>query len=342
LLEVLDPEQNHDFIDHFMEVGIDLSRIFFVTTANVEEKIPPVLHDRLEVIRISGYYDSEKMAIGRRHLLPKIRVAAGLSEKQLNLSDAVLETLLRRYTREAGVRQLFRQLSKLARKRARQVVAGKTLAALNPKDLQGYLGLPLRQERLVPDAYAPGMVTALAWTPVGGETLRIECALLSGKGRLTLTGQLGDVMKESAQIALTLARIRARRFGVDPAEFQKTDVHLHVPEGSISKDGPSAGVAMLLAMISAMTHKAVDPRIAFTGEISLAGKIHSIGGLPEKAIAALQAGVTRICVPKENAPEVNELPKEAKRGLKVLSVDHVDEMLTMVYGKAKTRSEKIA
>ena len=359
LLEVLDPEQNAEFIDHFMEAGIDLSQVFFVTTANVEEQIPPALHDRLEVIRISGYFDSEKQVIAKRHLIPKIQAASGLSAKQLEFGDEVLAALIRRYTREAGVRQLSRQIAKIARKRAREVVDGqetnraaddgglvagvakaakagkgsakapkrKPLAPLTRESLAGYLGVPIRQERMVPDKVRAGVITGLAWTPAGGELLRVECTLLSGKGRLHLTGHLGEVMKESAQIALTLARERARCYGIDPEIFHKTDIHLHVPEGSIPKDGPSAGIAMTLALISAMTRRPVDPKIAFTGEISLVGRIHAIGGLPEKSLAALQAGVARVVVPAENAAEVGELPSEAKAGLIISQVAHIDTIL---------------
>ncbi len=371
LLEVLDPEQNSEFIDHFMEIGIDLSQVFFVTTANVEEQIPAPLHDRLEVIRISGYFDSEKLEIAKGYLVPKIKATSGLENGQLDLTDPVLSTLIRRYTREAGVRQLSRQIAKIARKRAREVVdlqdrkpansaeknagkvkSGKASAALSAdakasakaaakapqgpapitrESLIDYLGVPVRQERMVPESTIPGMVTGLAWTPVGGEILRVECTLLSGKGRLHLTGHLGEVMKESAQIALTLVRERARRYGVDPEVFHKTDIHLHVPEGSIPKDGPSAGITMTLALVSAMTKQKVDPRIAFTGEVSLVGKIHAIGGLPEKSLAALQAGVTQIMVPEENNPEVRELPPEAKKGLKIIQVDHIDAVLAALF-----------
>jgi len=368
LLEVLDPEQNHEFIDHFMEVGIDLSKIFFVTTANVEEQIPAPLHDRLEVIRISGYFDSEKLEIAKGYLVPKIKSVTGLVENQFDLSDHVLSTLIRRYSREAGVRQLSRQISKIARKRARQVVDAETefanstkkngaknsktqkpgqqksaknssypLVPISNETLIDYLGIPIRQERTVPETNGYGVVTGLAWTPVGGEILRVECTLLSGKGRLNLTGHLGEVMKESAQIALTLVRERAQRYGVDPALFHKTDIHLHVPEGSIPKDGPSAGITMTLALISAMTRQSVDPKIAFTGEISLVGKIHAIGGLPEKALAALQAGVTRIMVPEENNPEIRELPPEAKKGLKILTADHIDKVLALLFKPVKAK-----
>ncbi|MEO6095849.1 MAG: endopeptidase La [Fibrobacteria bacterium] len=363
LLEVLDPEQNSEFIDHFMEIGIDLSQVFFVTTANVEEQIPAPLHDRLEVIRISGYFDSEKLQIAKGYLVPKIKATSGLVNGQFDFADPVLSTLIRRYTREAGVRQLSRQIAKIARKRAREVVdildrkpaakeagKGKTAkaasakggaskasskagspAAITRESLIDYLGVPIRQERMVPESTIPGMVTGLAWTPVGGEILRVECTLLSGKGRLHLTGHLGEVMKESAQIALTLVRERARRYGVDPEVFHKTDIHLHVPEGSIPKDGPSAGIAMTLALVSAMTKQKVDPKIAFTGEVSLVGKIHAIGGLPEKSIAALQAGVTQVMLPEENNPEVRELPYEAKQGLKLILVDHIDEVLAALF-----------
>jgi ATP-dependent Lon protease len=365
LLEVLDPEQNQEFIDHFMEIGIDLSQVFFVTTANVEEQIPAPLHDRLEVIRISGYFDSEKLEIAKGYLLPKIKASSGLENGQMELVDPVLSTLIRRYTREAGVRQLSRQIAKIARKRAREVVdiqdrkpmtakgkaasakdakAGKAaktasgakgsaggIPPISKENLIDYLGVPIRQERMVPESTSPGMVTGLAWTPVGGEILRVECTLLSGKGRLHLTGHLGEVMKESAQIALTLVRERARRYGVDPEVFHKTDIHLHVPEGSIPKDGPSAGIAMTLALVSAMTRQKVDPKIAFTGEVSLVGKIHAIGGLPEKSLAALQAGVVHVMVPAENNPEVRELPPEAKKGLKITQVDHIDEVLAALF-----------
>ncbi len=357
LLEVLDPEQNREFIDHFMEVGIDLSQVFFVTTANVEEQIPAPLHDRLEVIRISGYYDSEKLEIAKGYLLPKIKITSGLENSQMELDDAVLSTLIRRYTREAGVRQLSRQISKIARKRARQVVDGQE-AAKSPRNRKGlpagagapiapigkdslieYLGVPIRQERMVPESNSHGVVTGLAWTPVGGEILRVECTLLSGRGRLHLTGHLGEVMKESAQIALTLVRERARRYGVDPSVFHKTDIHLHVPEGSIPKDGPSAGIAMTLALVSAMTRQPVDPKIAFTGEVSLVGKVHAIGGLPEKSLAALQAGVTRVMVPEENAPEIRELPPEAKKGLKIIPVRHIDDVLAQLFRRARAASK---
>jgi ATP-dependent Lon protease len=366
LLEVLDPEQNQEFIDHFMEVGLDLTQVFFVTTANVEEQIPPALHDRLEVIRISGYFDSEKLEIAKGYLVPKVKASSGLENGQLDLEDGVLSTLIRRYTREAGVRQLSRQIAKIARKRAREVVdlqdsndarggkaakPGKAAKSKGGKAFKGnkgapsdkkpapisrdslidYLGVPIRQERTVPESTNAGVVTGLAWTPVGGEILRVECTLLSGKGRLHLTGHLGEVMKESAQIALTLVRERARRYGVDPEVFHKTDIHLHVPEGSIPKDGPSAGIAITLALVSAMTRQKVDPKIAFTGEVSLVGKIHAIGGLPEKSLAALQAGVTQVMVPQENNPEVRELPPEAKKGLKITLVDHIDDVLAALF-----------
>lgn len=331
LLEVLDPEQNHEFIDHFMEVGIDLSQAFFITTANVEEAIPSPLHDRLEVIRISGYYDSEKMRIARDHLLPKVCAISGLDAARFDLSPAALSDVVAHYTQEAGVRQLQRQIAKMARKRAREVVEAvrppKSYKPIAVGELVGYLGIPIQKERKVPAKNGPGVVTGLAWTPVGGSILRIECSPLSGKGKLTLTGNLGDVMKESAQIALTLTRERARRYGIDPEIFHKTDLHLHVPDGAIPKDGPSAGVAMTVALLSAATRRPIDPSVAMTGEVSLVGKVHAIGGLKEKALAALQAGVKTLFVPDENKPEVSELPPEAREGLHIVLMKHVDEVL---------------
>ncbi len=327
LLEVLDPEQNHAFSDHFIEAGLDLSRVFFITTANVEENIPPALRDRLEIIRIAGYFESEKLAIAKRYLLPKALAASGLKPEQLRLDDKLLRTLISRHTHEAGVRQLSRELARLARKRAHRVVAKLPLPALREADLVKYLGLPTRPDRQVPVKSGPGIVTGLAWTPLGGEILRLECTLLSGRGRLHLTGKLGDVMKESAQIALTLVRERAGRYGIDPAIWQKTDIHLHIPEGAIAKDGPSAGVAMVLALLSAMTRRPINPRIALTGEVSLSGNVHAVGGLPEKTLAALQAGVDTVFIPAGNRQEALELPSEAKKGLRIIEMDHLDGVL---------------
>jgi ATP-dependent Lon protease len=363
LLEALDPEQNRDFADHFLEVGIDLSDILFITTANVEERIPAALHDRLEVIRISGYFEEEKIEIARKHLLPRVQVSCGLEAEDFSPDTDCLRHLIRRYTHEAGVRQLSRQLSSLARKRARDKVAAGAvgpsvsgesnalarkrknaaikLAKLTPQSLAKELGPPVRPERLLPATYPPGMVTGLAWTPLGGETLRVECSLLSGRGKLVLTGQLGDVMKESAQLALTLARERARRYGLEPAELQKTDIHLHVPEGAVPKDGPSAGIALVLALLSAMTRRSLSPKLAFTGEISLMGQTHAVGGINEKAVAALQAGVTDLYLPSENTSDAGALPKEAKQGLRIHRVAHIDEILEKVLPAPKLeRMEK--
>ncbi len=335
LLEVLDPEQNHEFIDHFMEIGIDLSKVFFVTTANLEEMIPPALQDRLEVIRISGYYPSEKLAIAKDYLIPRLRSECGLNEKVFAFDDSTLSSIVRQYTREAGVRNLERQIAKIGRKRARQVVENKVSPKkLDKKSLGLFLGVPIRKEDekiLAKEKFRHGTVTGLAWTSSGGEVLRIECSLLSGKGRMNLTGKLGDVMKESAQIALTLVRERARLYGIDPSIFHKTDIHIHLPEGATPKDGPSAGIGLTVALLSAMTRCPVNPRIAFTGEVSLIGKVHAIGGLPEKALAALQAGVEEIYVPQDNKADWSELPKEAKQGLKINQVAHIDTILKRLF-----------
>ncbi len=340
LLEVLDPEQNHAFADHFIEAGVDLSRVFFITTANVEENIPAALRDRLEIIRMPGYFESEKLAIAKRYLLPKAVSSTGLKPEQLQLDDKLLRVLIRRHTHEAGVRQLARELSRLARKRARRVVAGLGLPAIRETDLVKYLGQATRAERRVPVKSGPGIVTGLAWTPLGGEILRLECALLSGRGRLHLTGKLGEVMKESAQIAVTLVRERASRYGVDPALFHKTDIHIHIPEGAIPKDGPSAGLAMVVALLSALTRRPVDPGIAMTGEVSLTGQVHAVGGLPEKMLAALQAGVKQVFLPADNKQEAKDLPAEARKGLRLIEADKLDTVLARLLPPPKQATRK--
>jgi len=332
LLEVLDPELNHDFTDHFMEVGVDLSRVLFIATANVEGNIPEALHDRLEVVRLAGYYAHEKMEIATRHLVPKVRSRNGLQPEQLELPAETLETILREYTREAGVRDLEREIDRVARKRAMEVVSSKKFSAeVLPSSLNKYLGVPRYHGNRLSEPGRPGLITGLAWTSVGGELLHIECTLLSGRGRMQLTGKLGEVMKESAQIALTLVRERARRFGVDPDIFRKTDIHIHIPEGAIPKDGPSAGIALTLSLLSAFTRQQVPPQVAFTGEVSLTGRLHAIGGLNEKALAALEAGVQTLFLPKDNSKNVDELPPQVPKGIKIKLKQHIDEIIAELF-----------
>lgn len=333
LLELLDPEQNQFFSDHFMEVGLDFSRVLFIATANSERDIPPALFDRLEVLRLPGYYKFEKVLIAQKHLLPQIAERCGLElEKDVSISAELVEKVISDYTREAGVRELDRLLEKVARARAKEIVIGKKAdSVVDEKRLLSYLGVPRFTNNRLPEPGFPGRITGLAWTSVGGEILLIECMLLSGRGKVNVTGQLGDVMKESLQIAISLVRARLRRYGIDPEIVRKTDIHLHVPEGAVPKDGPSAGVAMTLAVLSAFTKIPVPPDIAFTGEVDLSGSILPIGGLNEKALAAKEAGVKTIYVPNDNSKDVSELPAPAKKGLKILLKKHIDEVIKELF-----------
>ena len=337
MLEVLDPEQNHDFTDHFMEVGLDLSRVLFIATANSEAEIPEALRDRLEMVRLPGYYPHEKLQIASKYLVPRICERTGIENgKDVAFDDDVIAKVIREWTREAGVRELERTLENVVRHRAKDKVMGKKYKAeINEKTLQDYLGAPRYLDNQLPAAGRPGVIVGLAWTSVGGEILPIECMLLPGKGTLLMTGKLGDVMKESAQIALSLVRERLSRFGIDPNIVKKTDIHIHVPEGAVPKDGPSAGIALTLCLLSAFTKQPVSPEIAFTGEVSLTGACLAIGGLNEKALAALQAGVKTLRLPAQNQKDVNELPAPAKKGLKIYTHKHIDEIIKVLFKEVK-------
>ena len=337
MLEVLDPEQNHDFTDHFMEVGLDLSRVLFIATANSESEIPEALRDRLEIVRLPGYYPHEKLQIASKYLLPRICERTGVKlGEQVSFDEKMVTEVMRGWTREAGVRELERTLENVVRHRAKEIVMGKKFKPeITEKQLQEYLGAPRFLDSQLPEPGRPGIVTGLAWTSVGGEILPIECMLLSGKGQIIMTGKLGDVMKESAQIAVSLVRERLHRFGIDPAIVKKTDIHIHVPEGAVPKDGPSAGIALTLCLLSAFTKIPVPPDIAFTGEVSLTGACLAIGGLNEKALAALQAGVKTLRLPAQNQKDVNELPAPAKKGLKIYTHKHIDEIIKVLFVKAK-------
>ena len=340
MLEVLDPEQNHDFTDHFMEVGLDLSRVLFIATANSEGEIPEALRDRLEIVRLPGYYPHEKLQIASKYLLPRICERTGVKlGEQVSFSDEIINDVMRGWTREAGVRELERTLENAVRHRAKEIVMGKKIKPeITEKVLHEYLGAPRFLDNQLPEPGRPGVVTGLAWTSVGGEILPIECMLLSGKGQLILTGKLGDVMKESAQIAVSLVRERLQRFGIDPAIVKKTDIHIHVPEGAVPKDGPSAGIALTLCLLSAFTKQPIPPDIAFTGEVSLTGACLPIGGLNEKALAALAAGVKTLRLPEGNKKDVAELPEPAKKGLKIFTHKHIDEIVKILFKDvAKTR-----
>ncbi len=328
LLEVLDPEQNHAFGDHYLEVDYDLSEVMFITTAN-SLNIPRPLLDRMEVIRIAGYTESEKLSIGRRYLLPKQMEEHGLSATDLKMSDKVLLDVIRYYTREAGVRGLSRVLGKLCRKVTRILVQEERTTPMSIKktDLERYLGVRQYSFGLAELESQIGVVTGLAWTEVGGELLQIETALMPGKGKLTVTGQLGDVMQESIQAAFTYIRSRAYSLGLKADFHQKVDVHVHVPEGAIPKDGPSAGLAMATSIASALTGISVKKEVCMTGEITLRGKALPIGGLKEKLLAAHRGGLTEVIIPQENRKDLKDIPENILAGLKVHVVADMDEVL---------------
>jgi len=328
ILEVLDPEINSEFTDHFMEVGIDFSRVFFVATANTPDGIPAPLYDRMEIVRIPGYLHFEKEHIARDFLIPKILKQNSLSTKQFKVADSAINGILREYTREAGVRELERKLEMMARKRAMELVSNKKFSPqITQKQISAYLGVPDFAGPRIIDEKRAGVTTGLAWTPVGGDVLHIECILLPGKGKLQLTGRLGDVMKESAQIALSLVRERAKKHRISEEKFRKNDIHLHFPEGATPKDGPSAGIAITIAMLSAFTGKLISPFIAFTGEVSLTGRLIAIGGLKEKSLAALDSGVKKLILPKDNQKNVEDLPDLVKNGLEIKMFTHIDEVI---------------
>ena len=327
LLEVLDPEQNHTFNDHYLEVDYDLSNVMFITTANTLN-IPPPLMDRMEIIRIAGYTEDEKVEIARKHLIPHAIVKHGLEPKEWSIDDDALLTLIRRYTREAGVRNLERELSTLIRKAVKELtISKKTSVEVTDKTLPDFLGVPKFRFGEVEDEDQVGVVTGLAWTDVGGELLTIEAAMMPGKGKMTVTGNLRDVMKESISAAASYVRMRSAAFGIEPPAFDKRDIHVHVPEGATPKDGPSAGVAMVTAIVSVMTGIPVHRDVAMTGEITLRGRVLPIGGLKEKLLAAHRGGIKTVLIPEENAKDLVEINDSIKSGLDIIPVSRMDEVL---------------
>jgi len=327
LLEVLDPEQNHTFNDHYLEVDYDLSSVMFITTANTLN-IPPPLMDRMEIIRIAGYTEDEKVEIARKHLIPNAIAKHGLKPEEWAIDDEALLLLIRRYTRESGVRNLERELSTLIRKAVKELTIEKTSSiTVDPKKVADYLGVPKFRYGEVEADDLVGVVTGLAWTDVGGELLTIEGVMMPGKGRMTVTGNLRDVMKESISAAASYVRSRAVAFGIEPPMFDKRDIHVHVPEGATPKDGPSAGVAMVTAIVSVMTGIAVRKDVAMTGEITLRGRILPIGGLKEKLLAALRGGIKTVMIPEENAKDLVEIPESVKGGLEIIPVSRMDEVI---------------
>ena len=328
LLEVLDPEQNHSFSDHYMEVPIDLSRVMFITTANILDTIPPALRDRMEVIELPGYIEEEKLMIAKRHLLPNQLEAHGLTDDSLQLTDDAIRTIVRSYTREAGVRNLEREIAAVCRGVAKEVAAGRVLSMhVHQEDLENLLG-PLK---FIPESAArswgPGLATGLAWTPVGGDLIFIEAAQMPGKGGLTLTGQLGDVMKESATAALTYVRSHAGELGINGTFLNGTDVHIHVPAGAIPKDGPSAGVTMLVTLASLATGRQVRKDLAMTGEITLRGDVLPVGGIKEKVLAAHRAGIGEVILPHTNEKDLSDIPESIRKSMRFKLVRAMSEVL---------------
>ena len=327
LLEVLDPEQNSTFNDHYLEVDYDLSDVMFVTTANTLN-IPPPLLDRMEVIRISGYTEDEKVEIAKRHLISKQMEAAGLEDGEWSISDDALRDVIRYYTREAGVRNLERELASLNRKATKEILKkGRKKVAVTRRNVGKFLGVRRFRFGEVELEDLVGVTIGLAWTEVGGELLTIESVQLPGKGKILITGKLGEVMQESVQAAASYVRSRSIQFGIKPTIFEKTDLHVHVPEGAIPKDGPSAGVGMLTSIVSVLTRNPVRKDLAMTGEITLRGRVLPIGGLKEKLLAALRGGIKTVLIPKENEKDLAEIPDNVKRGLEIIAVDSLTEVL---------------
>ncbi|WP_296602505.1 endopeptidase La, partial [Roseibium sp.] len=327
LLEVLDPEQNSSFMDHYLEVEYDLSDVMFVTTANTLN-IPGPLMDRMEVIRIAGYTEEEKVEICRRHLIPKAEKDHGLREGEFTIEDEALHFIVRRYTREAGVRNLEREMATLARKAVKDILmSDKESITVTSEVVEKYLGVPRYRYGEAELEDQVGVVTGLAWTEVGGELLTIEGVMMPGKGKMTVTGNLKDVMKESISAAASYVRSRAIDYGIEPPTFEKKDIHVHVPEGATPKDGPSAGIAMATAVISTMTGIPVRRDVAMTGEITLRGRILPIGGLKEKLLAALRGGIKLVMIPEDNAKDLADIPDSVKNSLEIIPVSGMEEVL---------------
>ncbi|RDI44183.1 endopeptidase La [Falsibacillus pallidus] len=328
MLEVLDPEQNYNFSDHYIEETFDLSKVMFIATANNLATIPGPLRDRMEIITIAGYTEQEKVHIAKDHLLPKQLKEHGLAKSQLQMKEDALEGIVRYYTREAGVRSLERQLASICRKTAKIIVSGdKKRVVITKSKLADFLGKPIFKHGLAEEENQIGVATGLAYTTVGGDTLQIEVSLSPGKGKLVLTGKLGDVMKESAQTAYSVVRSKAKELNLEADFHEKYDIHIHVPEGAVPKDGPSAGITITTALISALTNKPIRKEVGMTGEITLRGRVLPIGGLKEKTLSAHRAGLTTIILPKDNEKDIDDIPESVRNELKFILVSHIDEVL---------------
>jgi ATP-dependent Lon protease len=342
LLEVLDPEQNHSFTDHYLEVPYDLSEVFFIATANSTDTIPAALLDRMEVIQISSYTSTEKYHIGRDHLVSLVLEEHGLSRDMLVIEDETLKKVIADYTLEAGVRGLRRQLASIARVSSEKIVSAKVQIpyVVTPDMLEDILGNPISHHDVAQMDNPPGVVTGLAWTPVGGEILFIEGTVIPGTGQLILTGKLGEVMQESARISLSLVKSRLA-ISTLTFNFKERDLHIHVPSGAVSKDGPSAGIALFTAIASLITGIKIDPTLAMTGEITLRGAVLPIGGVKEKLLAAHRAGIKKVLIPKENMKDLKELPEEVKAELTIIPVEVIEDVLRETLGISLPKAEVV-
>jgi ATP-dependent Lon protease len=341
LLEVLDPEQNHAFSDHYLNLPFDLSNVLFICTANLLDPVPPALADRMEVIQLSGYTNEEKLAIARKYLIPRQLSDNGISGKQLEISDDAVLRVIAEYTKEAGLRNLEREFASVCRKVARKVAEGKSeLTRVTRANVHSFLGAPKFLPETEQEEHEIGVATGLAWTSTGGEILHVEASLSRGRGNLTLTGQLGEVMKESAQAAVSYARAHAKTLGIEADFYQKLDIHIHVPAGAIPKDGPSAGITMATALISALTRRAVSRDVAMTGEITLRGRVLPIGGLKEKSLAAFRAGIKTIIIPDRNEKDLDEIPKPLRRKLNWIVAKNMSDVLTVALIDRRTSTQR--
>jgi ATP-dependent Lon protease len=341
LLEVLDPEQNNSFKDHYLDLPFDLSEVLFICTANVLDTIPPALKDRMEVIRLAGYIEEEKLHIARRHIIPRQLDNHGMKPEDIAFGDEALLKLIREYTREAGLRNLEREIASIIRKVARRRAEGRAeTVAVTPEKVEEFLGAPyFMREEMEERTLIPGVALGLSWTPAGGEVLYIEATQMWGQKGLTLTGQLGEVMKESAQAALSWVRAHARELGIEESFFERVDLHLHVPEGAIPKDGPSAGVTLVTAIVSLLTNRPLRPRVAMTGEMTLSGRVLPVGGIKEKVLAAHRLGVKEVLIPKRNEKAFKEdIPENVRNDLQIHLVSTLDEVLALALSPHEARA----
>ncbi|HOT05881.1 MAG TPA: endopeptidase La, partial [Atribacter sp.] len=341
LLEVLDPEQNSTFVDHYLAVPFDLSKVIFIATANILDTIPPALLDRMELIRIPGYTDPEKIAIARKYLIPKQSKENGIEDQTVTISDEILIKMIREYTREAGVRNLERTIATVCRKIAKDVASGKKGPfVVDEENLRKYLGKRIYFDEVMSGKDRVGVATGLAWTQTGGEILFVESSVLSGKGNLILTGNMGDIMQESARIALSCVRERAKKWKIDEKFYEKHDIHVHVPAGAIPKDGPSAGITLVVSMVSSLSQIPVKHSIAMTGEITLTGKVLPIGGVKEKSLAAYRSGIKEVVLPQENENDLDDIPSDVRKKMKFHLVKTIDDVLKITLKKSPRMVKK--